>query len=113
MAKITARGCYELARWKGPEKEEEQGSTYTKRYLAVFRDTIVLRSDGVALIKSDCRHKPGERWSMGTYTTHGRLSLVRKGEKWAKLDGEERDRRMACLRQCLENRGYTEVRTIV
>ena len=102
MAKISARGCYELARYNGPIVTDEKSPDVS------WQTVMVLRSDGTVLMKTKCRHRPGERWQQGTYTTHHRLSLVRKGEKWRALDRAEKERRMGCLDEYLAKRGYSK-----
>lgn len=103
MAKISARGCHVIVKFKGPILP-------TKGSIAVSQDIIVLRSDGKALSKTNWKHRPGERWSQGSYTTYRRLSC----RKWKKLGWAQRVCWVHKLRQYLTElvrNPYTEVDT--
>lgn len=71
MAKISAHGCYALAKWTGPIRRDEK---YPE---TAYQDVVVLRSDGTVLLKTNLQHRPGERWSMGRYTTWHRFGAMK------------------------------------
>lgn len=66
MAKISARGAYEVARATRDRTLEETG--------ALMRDFLVLRSDGKVLGKANFRNAGSTHWSQGSYGIRGSLS---------------------------------------
>ena len=99
MAKVSARGQHELARWQ--KVGEDQKTT------AVLRsDGAVLRKDQVWFISCDGR---GEWLGGSSYGIEPRWRLARNAAEWRRLTDEERARRRALLAEYFTKRGFTEL----
>jgi uncharacterized protein YbdZ (MbtH family) len=114
MAKISANGCYELARWQSPVTKDEKYPETSYRDTVYpetsYRDTVVLRSDGVLLRKCDTQHRPGERWSSGTYSIWKRFTKT--PAQWRKLSSREQQERIDGFTTFyVEKRGWTKLET--
>ena len=101
MAKVSARGQHELARWQKVGED----------HLGRFKTTAVLRSDGAVLRKDQpwfiaCDGR-GE-WLDGSYSIWPRWRLASSPAEWRRLTDEERARRRALLGDFLAKRGFTE-----
>lgn len=88
MAKIGARGCYELARWTWENDRYKPGDRL--RY-----ETAVLRSDGVLLRKY---------YRGGTYSTWKRLQY--QGKRFRDLDCPGKEAAIAAVDRALVRGGW-------